>query len=218
MSGIPEGVIVGCPYADEFTIYAACPRLVHGSGGEPCEGCISPEVPVVPAEPHPGIAANALVELVASLQPGFQWHGKGGAARQRLRIVRVDPGKRVPSVTFERTAGAPPNAIGREVTCGLDQMLAAFEPDPRGHRYAHLSDPEYSVVRRVVESEGAPNLTGMQVLAYEFAAFLARLGKRLHELAPVEGLETDDYRAIAAACVADTVADLLAAVAPEVDL
>lgn len=38
--------MIGCPYAFEKVVYVACPRKVHGIGGEPCEHCLE-------RRPHP---------------------------------------------------------------------------------------------------------------------------------------------------------------------
>jgi hypothetical protein len=157
-------------------------------------------------------------ELVAALRPGAQWHGKGGAARQRLRILATDLDANPARVSFERIAGVPADVMGRPVWCGLDQLLAAFVPDPRGTPYGHLTDLEYSVVERLSTGEGADPDAYIAAFAEELEGFIGRLGGRLRELAPVEGLERADYCRIAAACVADDWRDAMAVVAPEVEL
>lgn len=119
----PAQHLVPCPYAAEGVMYTDCPRVVHGWAGAPCDGCLSPDAVVVER-------VQMTDEQRAGLVVGVEWCGKGAAACQKIRLTAIpdhDDARHYAPVSFERLAG---EAAGTRATCGLDQLVAAFVPDP----------------------------------------------------------------------------------------
>jgi hypothetical protein len=62
------------------------------------------------------------------LEEGAVWRGKGTAADQTIKILRVSIDRQ--RITFERLSGAPDHALHKEVRAPRANIEAAFEPVP----------------------------------------------------------------------------------------